>query len=107
MLVQGQVDKVADRNRLEQRWLELTRVLLPAMAKKNRWPISQDHCFQRVLLDAACHGQWYDRIEGRPAYKAASDVILAGAVSLGENILHDAASLQRLNRQSLAYRGKI
>lgn len=106
MPVQEQLEKDAERDRLEQRWLELTRVTLPGMATKNRWPIHQDHCFQRVLLDAACDGRWYDRIEGRPAYKAASDMILTVAIRFGEGILHDPASLARLNRQSLTYRGK-
>ena len=106
MPVQERLEKDAERGRLEQRWLELTRVVLPRVAKTNGWPISQDHCFQRVLLDAACDGRWYDRIEGRPAYKAASEMILASAISFGEVILHDPACLARLDRQSLTYRGK-
>jgi hypothetical protein len=42
----------AARAELEGRWLELTRILLPSLAQERDWPVSADHCFQRILLDA-------------------------------------------------------
>lgn len=65
-----------------------------------------DHCFQRILLDHACGGVWYERVPGRPAYRCASDGVLADAVALGEAVLEGRADLVALNRQSLAWRGK-
>jgi hypothetical protein len=41
-----------DRARLEADWLTLTRQTLPTLAKARRWPVSADHCFMRILLDA-------------------------------------------------------
>lgn len=98
--------RLEGRAGLEHRWLVLTRETLPALAASRRWPISNDHCFQRVLLDAACGGQWYDHIEGRPAYRRATDAILTRAVAFADDVLIGAADLVALNRQSLAYRGK-
>ncbi|OQW48328.1 MAG: GCN5-related N-acetyltransferase [Proteobacteria bacterium SG_bin6] len=92
------------RAALEARCLDLTRLALPAVAAARGWPIRADHCFQRVLLDAACCGVWYDRIAGRPAYAHAPAPLLAEAVRLGEAVLAGAVALAPLNRQSLAWR---
>lgn len=94
------------RTELEQRWLHLTRVELPQVADGRGWPIRNDHCFQRVLLDAACGGCWYDHIAQRPAYRMAADETLQHAVHLGEQALSGAADMSALNRQSLAWRGR-
>ena len=50
----GGMADVQDRAALESRWLRLTRVDLPAQADARGWPVSLDHCFQRILLDAPC-----------------------------------------------------
>jgi proline racemase len=92
------------RAQLEQRWLELTRVVLPSMAAERRWPVSADHCFQRILLDAACGGRWYDSVAGRPAYRAIDAAKLAHAVELGERVASGKADLAALNAQSLRWR---
>lgn len=65
-----------------------------------------DHCFQRILLDQACGGRWYDHIAGRPAYAHADDTVLARAVTLAEAVRDGIADLAAMNRQSLAWRGK-
>lgn len=93
----------------QQRWLELTRTVLPARARAERWVLREDHCFQRVVLDAVCGGRWYDHVEGRPAYTHLGDTRLADAVALAERLAADADAgelLRTLDRQSLAYRGK-
>ncbi len=95
-----------ERAELERRWLHLTRDVLPAMAAARAWPVRNDHCFQRILLDHACGGCWYDAIVGRPAYRAASGRLLASAVELGEQVAAGRADLHALNRQSLIWRGK-
>ncbi|MGB3711937.1 MAG: GCN5-related N-acetyltransferase, partial [Erythrobacter sp.] len=60
------------RKMLEAKWFELTRSMMPAIAKERDWPVRFDHCFQRILLDNACGGPWRDHIEA-PAYANASD----------------------------------
>ena len=93
----------ADRRAAEARWLELTRHLLPAAAPDRGWPVRADHCFQRMFLDNACDGVWYDHITGRPAYARADSVILDRAVALAEAALAGDADLTLLNRRSLAW----
>jgi hypothetical protein len=96
-----------DRQALEQRWLDLTRRVLPGAAKTDDWPVNADHCFQRILLDHAAGGVWYDHIHGRPAYAHADAALLARAVVLGEAVLAGEEDLHALNRQSLAWRKKV
>ena len=91
------------RAALEARWLDLTRRDLPA-ARRPGWPVRHDHCFQRILLDAACGGVWYDAIPGRPAYRHAPEPLLRRAVALGEEVLAGAADLGALNARSLGWR---
>ncbi|GGB25569.1 hypothetical protein GCM10011380_13910 [Sphingomonas metalli] len=66
-----------------------------------------DHCFQRILLDTACGGRWYDHIAGRPAYAHAPDTVLVRAVALARAAAAGEADLATLNRQSLFWRGKM
>lgn len=95
------------RAELEQRWLHLTRVALPAVAAERRWPLTYDHCFQRVLLDEACQGCWYDHVAGRPAYRHAPELMLARAVAMGEQLLAGELDLGEANRRSLNWRGRL
>lgn len=92
---------------LEAAWLVLTRTTLPALAVARGWPVTRDHCFQRILLDHASGGRWYDHITARPAYRHATDVALARAVALGEAAVAGALDMAALNRQSLAWRDKL
>lgn len=92
---------------LEARWLNLTRTVLPAFAAAHRRPVRHAHCFQRILLDAACGGRWLDHVDGRPAYKAIDTARLTHAVDLAEGVVAGTADLDALNRQSLKWRGKI
>ncbi len=90
----------------ERRWLALTRETLPALAARRGWPVRADHCFQRILLDHACEGRWYDHIAGRPAYRHASDAVLERAIALGEAVVAGTVDLHALNAKSLSWRGK-
>lgn len=92
------------RRALEARWLDLTRTTMPALAATRGWPVRANHCFQRILLDAACGGRWYDHIAGRPAYAHADEAILHRAVALGEAAVAGEADLAALNGQSLEWR---
>lgn len=93
-----------DRGEIESRWLALTRETLPAMAAERNWPVSADHCFQRILLDHVCDGVWYDHIAGRPAYRHLSADQLVLAVETAEAVAAGTADLHRLNQASLRWR---
>jgi hypothetical protein len=95
------------REILEARWRQLTNESLPNAAAQANWPIRLNHCFQRVLLDHACGDVWYGHIDGRPAYRFASDVILRTAMEAGEACLAGEKDIAQLNRESLAFRGKL
>ncbi|WP_370654146.1 hypothetical protein [Pseudotabrizicola sp.] len=88
-------------------YLHLTRMVMPALAQTSRrhWPVRNDHCFQRIVLDTICGGVWYVHI-ARPAYKHLSPAQAMRAVQLCDQIIADAADLKALNQQSLAWRGK-
>ncbi len=94
------------RAALEAEWLHLTRTLMPGLSAARAWPVQADHCFQRILLDNAVGGCWYDHIPGRPAFRHASDAVLARAVALGHAAIAGTADLAALNRRSLDWRGK-
>lgn len=95
---------LVDRAALEAEWLDLTRRILPTLSHGRGWPVHADHCFQRILLDTACAGRWYDHIAGRPAYAHASDAILIAAVGLARAAAAGEADVAALNRRSLAWR---
>lgn len=93
-----------DRRALETRWLHLTRAVLPALAVARGWPVSADHCFQRMLLDHAVGGCWYDHVSGRPAYRHIALDALARAVASGDAVAAGAVDLHELNAASLGWR---
>jgi hypothetical protein len=74
------------------------------VARERGFPIRADHCFQRVFLDIATGGVWYDAIKGRPAYAHAQDAILTEALRLAEAVLAGEVDLDRLNERSLGWR---
>ena len=76
-----------------------------ALSPEIQWPVQNDHCLQRIILDAVCNGTWYNYLE-RPAYKNLTYDQAFRAVQLCEDILAGRADLHDLNRQSLIWRGK-
>lgn len=86
---------------------DYTTKVMPQMAGKPeiQWPVQNDHCFQRIILDAVCNGIWYDYLE-RPAYKNLTQDQAFRAVQLCKEIVAGRANLHALNRQSLIWRGK-
>ena len=93
------------REELEARWFKLTRKEMPAVAGERGWPVRFDHCFQRILLDNVCGRPWREAIKA-PAYRNASDDLLAKAIALGDAALENEVDLGELNRHSLRLRGK-
>jgi hypothetical protein len=99
---EAQPDPRAD---LVRRWNSLTREQLPALAQLERWPISQDHCFMRVCLDAVFGRPWHHVVK-RPAIQHLSLGQLAEAIAVAELITRSPEVLPELNAQSIAWRRK-
>ena len=90
---------------LVARYLHLTRSVMPGLARTSKchWPVRNDHCFQRIVLDTICGGIWYDHI-ARPAYQHMSATQAMRAVQLCDQIIAGNTDLNVLNRQSLTWR---
>ncbi len=101
------IDQKEETRDLIDTYLHLTKKVLPQLARgdEHNWPVSEDHCFQRIVLDTICGGVWYDHLS-RPAYKHLTNDQAQRAVHLCKSILAGQADLHELNQQSLAWRGK-
>lgn len=101
----------ARRAELLAEYRRLVRVELPAAAKEGGWPLRLDHCFARVILDGLFGGCWYDHLQrggGRSAESQLDQKQLARALVLGRGMLGKGApEVERLNAQSLRWRGKM
>ena len=88
-------------------YMHLTKQVLPSIARCDRtdWPVREDHCFQRIVLDHVCGGVWYEHL-GRPAYKHLTSDQAQRAVELCQDIVKGRVDLQQMNQQSLFWRGK-
>ena len=96
-----------DHDKLVAEYRQLTTRVMPEMARDPacNWPVKHDHCFQRIVLDTISGGVWYDHIP-RPAYKHLDPDQAKRAVALCRDIIDGLADLDRLNAQSLVWRGK-
>ena len=97
-----------DMQELINSYLHLTKNVLPSLAKdgSRTWPVVEDHCFQRIVLDTICGGIWYEFID-RPAYKHLTMEQVSAAVQLCEAIIDGNSNIQELKQQSLIWRGKL
>ena len=89
-------------------YMRLTEDVLPSLAKNDRrnWPVNEDHCFQRIILDTICDDVWYKHIK-RPAYKHLTLDQARRAFELCKAIVDGQEDINKLNQQSLALRGKL
>lgn len=97
------------RDELLARYRELVLHELPRRARAGRWVVTADHCFGRIVLDAAVGGCWYDVLDRRrsPAFAQLDDAQLAAAVDLAERMVVEGDPLVReADARSLAWRGK-
>ena len=46
-------------NDLVTQYMVLTKEIMPQLARTSHrhWPVHNDHCFQRIVLDTVCDGQ--------------------------------------------------
>lgn len=91
------------RAMLVERWMKLTQDVLPAMAARCGWPISQDHCFMRVCLDTAVGAPWHTIVK-RPAIRYLSLERLVAAIAVAEALVSAPEKLAALNAQSIRWR---
>jgi hypothetical protein len=100
-------------NRLAQlrnQYLELTNRVLPELARSRRFPVTANHCFQRIILDNLFGCCWYNVLHrGRiPAYQQLTEPQLEQAIGLAEAIVaYPDEYLWQLNQNSLSWRGKM
>lgn len=92
---------------LVSRYMVMTKEIMPQMAcdPALKWPVRNDHCFQRIILDNVCGGPWFAHLP-RPAYKSLSHDQAASAVQLCEDVIANRIDLHDLNKRSLSWRGK-
>jgi hypothetical protein len=91
------------RDALISRWLLLTHQVLPDMARQHDFPISRNHCFMRVCLDASLGAPWHKSVK-RPALRHMTDGQLAQAVAMAERIVEAPSLIFELNRRSIEQR---
>jgi hypothetical protein len=95
------------RMAIERVYLHLTNHTLPMKAEQAGWPIQDNHCFQRVLLDHLFQRVWYDALPAgnRPAYKQLDNVQLGQLIWQAWQLIHaEKKDVVRLNQQSLFWR---
>ena len=88
-------------------YMYLSKEVLPTMARscQRDWPVSADHCFQRIVLDHVCGGVWHEYLD-HPAYKNITEYQAQRAEILCEDIVNGHLDLWKLNMQSLIRRDK-
>ena len=106
--VEAALSEKTDKSRdLIDHYMHLTKTVLPSMAHSGErdWPVREDHCFQRSVLDTIGGGVGYDHLD-RPAYKHLTNDQAQRAVELCRDIVEGKADLRELNHKSLIWRGK-
>ena len=96
-----------DKDTLVANYMRFTKEVLPSLARNDQtdWPVSEDHCFQRIVLDHVCGGVWYEHLD-RPAYKHLTNDQAQRAVKICQDIADGRTDLHKLNQQSLIWRKK-
>mgnify|MGYP006269523589 CR=1 FL=1 len=93
----------------QQEYLYLTNEILPQKARQAHWPVTENHCLQRILLDHLFGAAWYQHLRRgkNPAYRQLSMLqlsqLLYNTHQLGWASRRD---LEQMNQQSLFWRKK-
>lgn len=97
-----------DLTALREEYLRKVTEQLPHAAQNSDgWPIHLDHCFGRVVLDNVFEDEWYDHVDGSPAYEHLSQTQLEEAITIADRMLEEGRPLvEHLNDNSLRWRGK-
>lgn len=95
---------------LRQRYLELTNEILPKLSQHRHFPVQENHCFQRILLDNLFQCCWYEVLDCKrgSAYQQLTEAQLEQAIALAETILTQPDEyVKQLDRNSLNWRKKL
>ena len=93
-----------DLSKLRAAYTQKVHCELPAAADPE-WPIHQDHCFARVVLDNLFQDRWDTHVSGRPAYEHLSPTELREAIRLADRMLDTGTpGVKKLNNNSLRWR---
>jgi hypothetical protein len=95
-----------DLSELRSEYDEKVHNRLPELAQsEDGWPIHLNHCFGRVVLDNLFEDEWYDHVDGRPAYTHLSAEELTDAIDIADQMLTGGAQVAtELNERSLRWR---
>lgn len=98
-----------DLTDLRDEYDRLVHERLPETAQNGEgWPVHLDHCFARIVLDNLFEDEWYDHVDGRPAYEQLSESELRAAIDIADRILDAGPPLAtELNRNSLRWRDEL
>ena len=98
-----------DLSDLRAEYKEKVTQELPERAQNSDgWPIHLDHCFGRVVLDTLFGDEWYDYVDGRPAYEHLSQDELQDAIDIADRMLEEGRpAVEKLNHNSLEWRDKL
>lgn len=108
----GEDDWWADEETRRQRYVDKLEErcddVLPRLAEDGGWPVRFDHCFRRICYDVACGGHWKEAIDGETFIEDADFQYVQKAACIAIRMIHDGPRYaERVNEESLAYRGKI
>jgi hypothetical protein len=94
---------------LREEYNQKVNKTLPNNAQSsNGWPIHLNHCFGRVVLDNVFEDEWYDYVDGRPAYEHLSEEELQKAIDIADTMIEEGKSaVEELNENSLRWRDKL
>jgi hypothetical protein len=95
-----------DISTLREEYLRKVTKELPAKAQtSDGWPITDDHCFARVVLDNIFEDEWSHHISRSPAYKQLSEAQLQAAITIADRMLTNGRpAVEELNDRSLHWR---
>jgi hypothetical protein len=74
-----------------------------AKSQPGRYPVSEDHCFLRIIYDAVVGDKW-DRKVKRPARKNLTEEQMQQCLALGQQLLNNPVLCKELQEQSLGFR---
>ena len=94
---------------LQQEYLFLTNEVIPEQAQRAHWPVWENHCLQRILLDHLFGDAWYRHLpQGQtPAYRQLHLHQMGLLLYRTHQLLWSSMDeVDRLNQQSLTWRRK-
>lgn len=81
---------------------------LPVLSREGGWPVRYDHCFRRLVYDAACGGYWKDHVDGDTFIHDADKDQLVDALKHAARLLHEGSEYAwELQEKSLLWRGEM